>query len=64
MNILSTPFPPFGHPFPVKGQGDSINPCVVILVSGTPFPITGEGLGIGVVYPIFPQFECENTKKK
>ena len=22
----ATPFPPFGHPFPVKGQGDSNNP--------------------------------------
>lgn len=54
----ATPFPPFGHPFPVKGQGDrnnpsnnpsnktSNNPLQQKKVT-TPFPRAGEGSGLG-----------------
>ena len=45
----ATPFPPFGHPFPVKGQGDSKNPSSNPSQAKNgnllPCPSTGKGVG-------------------
>ena len=54
-----TPFPPFGHPFPVKGQGDSNNPSSNQSKNSSsnppqaalPSPSTGEGSGKGGALP-------------
>ena len=52
----TTPFPPFGHPFPVKGEGDSNDPSSNPSKNSSseppqaalPSPSTGEGAGLGV----------------
>ena len=52
-----TPFPPFGHPFPMKGQGDSKNPSSNPSQAKNgnllPCPSTGKGTGKGVVGDVF-----------